>query len=149
MLIFSSGCLAEAESSFFSFRSSKNERCIVTVLLPRRYITPPGQGFLPKETALHHQASHNFSHCGASSVVLRVQQDASRCLQDMSIALLVQKHAVRLVKEALGIAGVGPSDIACIAYTKVSPAPRKNPISSAMLCAAHLDKDCCLLHSSP
>ncbi|CAL5227104.1 g10010 [Coccomyxa viridis] len=47
------------------------------------YITPPGQGFLPKETALHHQ-----------------------------------KHAVRLVKESLDIAGVTPSDIACIAYTK-------------------------------
>lgn len=35
----------------------------------------------------------------------------------------VQKHAVRLVKEALDIAGVTPSDIACIAYTKVIPAP--------------------------
>ena len=31
----------------------------------------------------------------------------------------MQEHAVRLVKEAMDIAGVTPVDISCIAYTKV------------------------------
>ena len=43
------------------------------------------------------------------------------------MSLHVQKHAVRLVKEALDIAGVKSSDIACIAYTKVLPAPCEIP----------------------
>ena len=48
----------------------------------------------------------------------------------MKVPLHAQKHAVRLVKEALDIAGVQPSDIACIAYTKVLPAPAIDPAPS-------------------
>lgn len=48
------------------------------------FITPPGQGFLPRETALHHQ-----------------------------------EWAVKLVQQALAEAGVTPSQIGCIAFTKV------------------------------
>eukprot|EP00937_MAST-01D_sp_MAST-1D-sp2_P006854 g6854.t1 len=47
------------------------------------YITPPGTGFLPRETAHHHQA-----------------------------------HIVPLVRCALEEAGVAPTDVACICYTK-------------------------------
>ncbi|XP_060758890.1 tRNA N6-adenosine threonylcarbamoyltransferase isoform X2 [Neoarius graeffei] len=51
---------------------------------PRRtYITPPGQGFLPRETAKHHRG-----------VILTV------------------------LREALDEAGLKPSDIDCVAYTK-------------------------------
>ena len=49
-----------------------------------RFITPPGQGFLPRETAVHHQ-----------------------------------EWAVRLVQQAMAEAGLAPSQISCIAFTKV------------------------------
>ena len=62
--------------------------------------------------------------------MLVILQDCSRWLQGFTIPLHVQKHAIRLVKEALDIAGVSPSDIACIAYTKVSPAPESTYTSS-------------------
>ena len=47
------------------------------------YITPPGEGFLPKDTAHHHQ-----------------------------------QHVLPLVKKALQVANVKPSDINAIAFTK-------------------------------
>lgn len=47
------------------------------------YITPPGTGFLPRETAAHHQA-----------------------------------HVVGLVRRALAEAGVRPSDLDCLCYTR-------------------------------
>uniref|UniRef100_A0A3B3I6I6 Gcp-like domain-containing protein n=1 Tax=Oryzias latipes TaxID=8090 RepID=A0A3B3I6I6_ORYLA len=51
---------------------------------PRRtYITPPGQGFMPSDTARHHR-----------SVILTV------------------------LEEALEEAGLKPTDIDCVAYTK-------------------------------
>ena len=51
---------------------------------PRRtYITPPGTGFMPRETAVHHQ-----------------------------------KHVLDVAEECLREAGVAPSDLACLAYTK-------------------------------
>ena len=49
----------------------------------RSYITPPGTGFLPRETALHHQA-----------------------------------HILPLVAQALKEAGVSPSDLDVLCYTK-------------------------------
>ena len=65
---------------------------------------------------------------------------ALRCRHDIRVPLLVQKHAVRLVKEALEIAGVKPSDIACIAYTKVSPSPPNN-LKVFQPCFAQLNLD--------
>jgi len=50
---------------------------------PRRYITPPGTGFLPRETAVHHQA-----------------------------------HILPLVAQALSEAGVDPSELDVLCYTK-------------------------------
>ncbi|TVU17095.1 hypothetical protein EJB05_33109, partial [Eragrostis curvula] len=47
------------------------------------YITPPGHGFLPRETAQHHLA-----------------------------------HLLPLLRAALADAGVSPTDLACICYTK-------------------------------
>ena len=80
-----------------------------------RYITPPGHGFLPRETAVHHQArreSHRFHHTIArrwsSTTVLNV------------IVVLVQEHILALVKAALGEAKITPAQLDCIAYTKVS-----------------------------
>lgn len=48
------------------------------------YVTPPGQGFKPTETAIHHRT-----------------------------------HIVKLTRRALREAGVEPSDLDAIAYTKV------------------------------
>ena len=51
---------------------------------PRKtFITPPGTGFQPRETARHHQ-----------------------------------EHVLELVGTALAEAGLGPGDVACIAFTK-------------------------------
>ena len=50
---------------------------------PCRFITPPGEGFLPRETSLHHQ-----------------------------------QWAVPLVQQALAEAGVAPSQLSLVAYTR-------------------------------
>jgi N6-L-threonylcarbamoyladenine synthase len=51
---------------------------------PRRtYITPPGHGFMPSETAKHHK-----------------------------------EHILALVKEALDLANIKPSELDAISYTK-------------------------------
>ncbi|KAK9809867.1 hypothetical protein WJX72_000655 [[Myrmecia] bisecta] len=47
------------------------------------YITPPGQGFLPRQTAIHHQ-----------------------------------EHILDLVQQAIKEAGIAPSELCCIAFTK-------------------------------
>ncbi|KAI9202589.1 Gcp-like domain-containing protein [Polychytrium aggregatum] len=49
----------------------------------RTYITPPGQGFLPKDTAAHHQ-----------------------------------EHVIQLVRAALSEAGIKPTQVDCICFTK-------------------------------
>lgn len=84
------------------------------------YVPPAGHGFLPRETATHHQ-----------------------------------QHVVPLVKRALDEAGLAPSDIRCIAYTKgpgmgaplrsVAVAARtlamlwKVPIIPVNHCVAHIE----------
>ena len=77
-----------------------------------RYITPPGQGFLPKETALHHQVSCSDRF----ELILRAwQYDAAPQLNHQ----LVQEHAIEIVRQALTEANIAPEQISCIAYTKV------------------------------
>nr|KAJ3420247.1 putative tRNA threonylcarbamoyladenosine biosynthesis protein kae1 [Polyrhizophydium stewartii] len=56
---------------------------VVLANVRRTYITPPGQGFLPKDTAVHHR-----------------------------------QHVLALVKEALAVAKIKPSQIDCICFTK-------------------------------
>ena len=51
----------------------------------------------------------------------------------------MQEHAVRLVKEALDIAGAKPADIACIAYTKVPSPCGQIPHSTVSQAAAVRD----------
>lgn len=69
---------------------------------PRKtYITPPGQGFLPRETAWHHQ-----------------------------------NHVVGVVRAALTEAGVKPSELDCVCYTK-GPG-MGGPLRSAAVCARML-----------
>ena len=76
------------------------------------FITPPGQGFLPRETALHHQVCGWRGGRGGQAGVgtrgpLPTPPPACR-----------QQHIIPLVQQALAEAGVTPSDIAAVAYTK-------------------------------
>lgn len=84
------------------------------------YVTPPGQGFLPRETAVHHQA-----------------------------------HILPLVHKALEEAGISPSDLDCLCYTRgpgmggplqaVAVAVRmlaqlwQKPIVAVNHCVAHIE----------
>lgn len=77
-------------------------------LLMCSYITPPGQGFLPRETAVHHQ------------VCLQQHELLLPCqVMPSHITLPMQEHILDLIKEALKLAAVKQQDIDCIAYTKV------------------------------
>ena len=52
---------------------------------PRRtYITPPGQGFLPRETALHHQ-EHILAIVDAALTEVRTFWPRKRTCQQLSI----------------------------------------------------------------
>lgn len=79
------------------------------------YITPPGTGFLPRETAIHHQVrvwagcwcvEGEFFHSGPSFFLTTTHHS------------LFQQHIVPLIQQALTEAGVTPADITAIAYTK-------------------------------
>ncbi len=71
---------------------------------PRKtYITPPGTGFLPRETAWHHQ---KVRLCFAESV------------RAISPSLTFVQHVVPLVKQALLEAKLTKSDIDVICFTK-------------------------------
>ena len=80
-----------------------------------RYITPPGQGFLPRETAVHHQVTVHIAALETAScrntVTAAIAADAE--------ATSLQEHVVDLVQKALAEAGVQAGEISCIAYTKV------------------------------
>lgn len=88
-----------------------------------RYITPPGQGFLPKQTAVHHQVSvtdwasrthsQQLVHCRLSANEMIARWPSPWLL------VCLQEHIIQLVQEALQEASVKPEQIDCIAYTKV------------------------------
>jgi N6-L-threonylcarbamoyladenine synthase len=83
-------------------RYDQSSREYSTLANPRKtYITPAGQGFLPRETAWHHQ-----------------------------------NHVVALVRQALIEAGLTPSEIDCISYTK-GPG-MGGPLTSCAMCARML-----------
>ncbi len=87
-----------------------------------RYITPPGHGFLPRETAVHHQA------CACRSLSCHPTRPPSDAVSGWTSsscpyikpASLAQEHILALVKAALGEAKITPAQLDCIAYTKVS-----------------------------
>ena len=87
-----------------------------------RYITPPGHGFLPRQTAAHHQVR---PACSPVLMCLLLSLGPASCggnctkMRALMIAFS-QEHILGLVQKALREAAVGPSDIAVIAYTKVS-----------------------------
>ncbi|KAH6563378.1 hypothetical protein BASA50_007512 [Batrachochytrium salamandrivorans] len=58
-------------------------QAVVLANVRHTYITPPGQGFLPKDTAVHHR-----------------------------------QHVLQLVRQSLQDAGISPSQIDCLCYTK-------------------------------
>ena len=96
---------------------SRRRRC--------RYITPPGHGFLPRETAVHHQVRVWRS---ASRHPSRPRNHAasggtSSSGAGFDIAWPTQEHILALVKAALGEAKITPAQLDCIAYTKVSNRP--------------------------
>jgi len=97
-----------------------------------RYITPPGHGFLPRQTANHHQVQSNcvtaiFSPSRFSTLEGIVWNKLSG-----AVMLILQEHVVSLVQEALKTAAVTPADIACIAYTKVCIAQQRSRINNTL-----------------
>jgi hypothetical protein len=90
----------------------------------RRYITPPGTGFLPRETAVHHQVRWPDQRplCMPRPPATKSTSHGFPC---------AQKHILDLVDQALSTAGVSHDEIDVIAYTKVGGAGRAAAIAGS------------------
>lgn len=90
------------------------------------YITPAGQGFLPRQTAAHHQV--NTRPGKAWSFVTWGSKDGTpTTILTRYTSRAMQANIVQLVQQALKEAGVQPQQISCIAYTKVGLASLARP----------------------
>jgi N6-L-threonylcarbamoyladenine synthase len=93
---------------------------------PRKtYVTPPGHGFLPRETAYHHQRVA----CRALACVSSHQLNCICCF-------CVDQHVSKIVQAAMEEAGLTPAQIDVICFTK-GPG-MGGPLQSCSICARTL-----------
>ena len=100
----SGGAAAAAAAGALSGSFGTGGRYTILANPRKTYVTPPGHGFLPKHTALHHQARR-------AALWLR----AALAGPDPE----AQAHVARLVRAAMLEAGITPSDVSVVCFTQV------------------------------